>query len=195
MLKRFIMFFESLLFCLSLISCFSNSPEETKDYAYGCDFTFEINNESSSDLQVEVYAVFSVNLKNWYQSQVGAISPGCEKKNIAKSEKVVLKAGYTRDGISNGEYVSFVIKLKGKFYIGFDKTGSFFPDESENALFESKDVEKDNIFIVYTKADTKNDGTLYSSKMGKEMEFASCSYEDASRTFLIQVTEDSINVK
>ncbi len=106
-----------------------------------------------------------------------------------------MSAGYTCDGISSGEYISFVLEINGKYFTGFLESASFYADESEESLLTNENLEKSGIFLVYTKANSQNSGTLYYSKTFDASDFTECYYDEAGRSFSVKISGSGIEVE
>ncbi len=194
MTKKIQFLFVLGLVLATLTAC--DSPEVVVDYTYGCDFVFEIADESGADSSVKLYTAVSMNGSDWncLPDAFGAI---CVEKLLEKDGNAELSTMTAFDGVSNGVYISFVLKIDDEYFTGFDKNDSFYLDVSDKGdapLFAASEVRSDNIYVVKTEPNSNENGTLYSSKKAGESEFSRCPYEEASKRFSVKLKSDGVEI-
>lgn len=153
-----ILFFITVLFFVSCkITEFATEPY------YNCGFSFEISNNSIKSANIEVYSVFSYDRKSWSKSLMSFASNVFISENLKENENKTFQVENYGEGLANDVYVSFLLKVDEKYYLGFDKNSHFSLNENKTLFFNDDNTKKDNIYQFFITSDNNENVYFYKS--------------------------------
>ena len=143
------------------VSCKNN--EVATEPFYNCGFSFEISNKSMNSVNIEVYSVFSYDRKSWSESLISFSSNTFISETLKENENKTFQVENYGEGLANDVYVSFLLKVDEKYYLGFGKNSSFLLNENKTLFFNDKDTKKDNIHQFFITSDDEENIYFYKS--------------------------------